>query len=193
METNNLIINCLIIVGVIGVLLYNLAPTNILNEGNNIVKIRVSKLKSLGLFIILAFMPGLLTFITLKLNLTYNDFLVVIVLVFLMGISLTSLIILVVYFINDFYRELTIDLNNNILFVKTRYESKVISYNSKTKFRRVSGKWHSFTNPINLFEYIMIEDSLVITNLSVNLDALIVLMEIKNVKEVKKWLTFIRK
>jgi hypothetical protein len=65
-------------------------------------------------------------------------------------------------------------------------------YDSKVHVDIVKSKWTSFFNPLSSCKYLIIDKKIVITNMTVNLETLLKVMNISKVHEIKRHFPFIK-
>jgi len=157
----------------------------------NTIKLKVSIIKSLGFFFLISIWPSILIYIFIYSDVLTSNIVGLIISSLLILMSFISFLYLISFFINDFSRELIIDLNNKTILVDNKKALEHISYSTNSKIKYVTSKLESGINIIGFFEYIVIDEKIVITNLSANLENLIGLMGFKNIDKRRNWFTFI--
>ena len=179
------IIGCL---GLIGLLIFLLIPKRISQIDEETIVIRGASIKTLGLILLLQVVPSLLILLGLIEDLSNINMIGLIAGLFLIIISLTSICILISYLYNDAFQTLTINLKDKSLTIVKGRNKQVILFDKTIKVCRVSSKFDSHYNPLNLLEYIRLDNKVLITNTSVDIDAFIDLLSLKRVDNQKKWL-----
>jgi len=179
------VIGCL---GLIGLLIFLLIPKRITQIDEEIIVIRCAPLKTFGLIFLLQVVPSLLILLGLIEDLSKINLIGLIAGLFLIIISLTSICILISYLFNDALQTLTINLKDKSLTITKGRKKRVILFDKTLRVCRVSSKFDSYYNPLSLLEYIRLDDKILITNTSVDIDAFIDLLSLKRVDKQKKWL-----
>jgi hypothetical protein len=157
----------------------------------NTIKIEVSMTKTLGYFFLALLLPATLIYVLLFFEKLRSDTALMVMFSLFILISIISIINLIIFFINDFSRELIIDLKNKSILINKKKGIEQYSYSNNSKIIYVKSKWDNGNDVIGFFEYLIIDDKVVITNLSADLDHLIYMMNCKNIDRRKKWFTFI--
>jgi hypothetical protein len=190
----------LVLVGVLGLLAYVYGPNSTSHEGSFLI-IKLSKIKSSGLFFMLLAFTLILLQATIILCLSLSkltgvrlDYVLgIVALIFIIAINIICFFIFFNYLSLELSRSLCLDLQAKKITINSKTTISSKSYQYTHLIKRVSGKWNSFINPINLFEYIEIGDDLIITSLLIDIDLLLEILQLHHFDTIQKWITIIKK
>jgi hypothetical protein len=185
---------------IIGMLVYGFWPKSSIKK-ENILRIKLSEMKLVGLFCSLISGSCILFigtyFISTELYKSTGvrlDFVLgLIAIIFLFAVNVTCIFIFLNYFVFEISRLVVIDLSSNTLIIKSKHGTFITSNISNLSVKRISSKSVSIRNPINLFEYIQLDQNVIITNLSIDIDDLIENVHFNHLTSVKKWIPIIKK